>query len=486
MIKKKSLLVVCLLACISLPLLSIPLRLSHSSSDSTQFMILTAGTPDGYGNRIAEVELLQDAGGGNYVSRGSIDYSAYTGSDTITGRQNQTTKFVVTVWLNYTFASSPTDAKAFTRVWVTVAGEFIDQEATGGAVELDGTDYWIVEHTYTWSFPVISTYTVTLEYHAIGAAGVSSPQDLTGYAGLGEVPYFSSDEGGYWYPTDSDYAKAAGFRPLDNQGELTIACWIRPATTSGTQFIVNQYAADGQHSVIIWQSGTSIRGRIGDGTNYKDATIWGFDNTSHDYFIALTWSKSNDSGLVNLWMDMAKTQSATGIIADTDCAADLNLGRREAGDTSYIADDFRTYDVSIYFEELNRSELQTIYTAGQDFSLSGVDHIWAFNEFELGIWSNLHFSGSQVAYDGAYQWQARETWAASFASLSIAAFLFPFPIDYPELYIWLLFGVGGIVFGPIYLVKKMRSTKGIGKADILFLGLMFLVICWGIFVTGAS
>ena len=66
----------------------------------TRFVMVNAGTPDSEGNRIYSTEILQDPGDGVFVSRGSVNYSSYTANYEIIGLENQTTRFVITSWIN--------------------------------------------------------------------------------------------------------------------------------------------------------------------------------------------------------------------------------------------------------------------------------------------------------------------------------------------------------------------------------------------------
>lgn len=437
----------------------------------SRFALLFSGTPDAYGNRIAEVEILQDTGGGAYVSRGSVNYSDYNTNYEIEGVLNQTTKFVVTTWLNYSFVGSVSAAKTSTEVYISVSGELTKEKMTVESATLQGVTRYIVKSYYVWDEegkPDAKDYDVTIEYYAAGPFTVSNPADLD----IDDPTDWVFREAGYVEVYGASTATKTGFMPLHAASAFTIVAWFSTTTVGGYQFVVDQYVSSGQTSVIFWLQYTVAKARVGDGTTYVDVSSSVTLEVDNVYCSIFRWDKDYDGGKLSLTINGTTSTSASGITSVTSCADDLYLASKQ-GASQFFAGSI--YEISIYPSRISDTACEDIYAHGPDFLGGQPNNSWTMNEALLGL-------DEAVVHDGEGVFGEREQWDLDFRSQSYSSFLFPWWGDEPVLYLW-LFGIlllfGGGIY-PAVLVRKQGWTKEAVKYWAL--GIAAMAIGWALFV----
>lgn len=198
-----------------------------------------AGTPDAYGNQIRNVTVYQDVGGA-WTNRGNFTHATYVINADIEGLVNQTTRFDVVVFLNYTFADTLDDVEYRTRLYISITGEFSHQLMTyydRSYYSDEFNEYWIAYYRYEWDHPdTAKAYDVKVEYSAGSQITVGNPQDLDdGIVGGVTFAYPGEDNNPVswtgWHGTrkgngNLQWWRKAGFRPFNNIGAFTISVWF--------------------------------------------------------------------------------------------------------------------------------------------------------------------------------------------------------------------------------------------------------------------
>ena len=153
---------------------SVAVFYSGGSGGIARFIVYGAGTPDSYGNRIAEFAIYQNASG-TWTQITSVGYTSYTPGYSLSVPANQHTILRVTVYLNNTLATSVSQASTRTRVYLNVSGVVTNFAMVYGSGTNIGSIYWaliyyyptvITSPTSTWIPATDTTYTVTLQYQA--------------------------------------------------------------------------------------------------------------------------------------------------------------------------------------------------------------------------------------------------------------------------------------------------------------------------------
>ena len=126
----------------------------------------TGSTPDEYGNKIHQLDVLQKEGIYWYVVVHITEVN-YTSGMTAEIDSNMLTKLRIQVYINKTLVTDCTDAVAKTRVYLNISTVFTNQlmSYTGGC---EGAgDYWAVTYESTSWTPVTDTaYDVAVKYEA--------------------------------------------------------------------------------------------------------------------------------------------------------------------------------------------------------------------------------------------------------------------------------------------------------------------------------
>jgi len=150
-------------------------------------IVYASGTPDSYGDRIVSLCLQYWNGTAwvyftdGYTYDGDIHEfpgDVTTAHEYVSGQiwwrvpDNTPLKFRVATQLNYSFASSTSDAVSKTKVYINItsSGYSLTNQLFGDAVGIDRTTYWIVVSLYTWNVTgqpfAGNSYDIVIRYEA--------------------------------------------------------------------------------------------------------------------------------------------------------------------------------------------------------------------------------------------------------------------------------------------------------------------------------
>lgn len=140
---------------------------------NTKFLVYAAGTPDSYGNQIANCTVLQLDG--SWDVKGVVTSANYTSGVQIKVDADKNTRFNVTLKLNDTMAVDAAEAQTNTRCYINITytnGTVVisNTEMTDWTSEDGGDGYYYVQTTYTWTdagYPEAGvTYYIYFKYEA--------------------------------------------------------------------------------------------------------------------------------------------------------------------------------------------------------------------------------------------------------------------------------------------------------------------------------
>lgn len=175
-------------------LLVLTLFFAIQQNNMSSLVVFAAGTPDSYGNRIRAL-YCQDYNGSTWImsphcvtSDGTLDYywpnlntsnyicHAYSSSSPYQWRvyDAKPLRLWCSVWLNYSFASTSSEAKSYMKIYCNITGggySLTNQEFTYGSCDPIGVVYWeMYNNYYTWNATgkpnAGTTYTITVWYNA--------------------------------------------------------------------------------------------------------------------------------------------------------------------------------------------------------------------------------------------------------------------------------------------------------------------------------
>jgi len=473
------------------------------------FNFLNTGTPDEYGNHIRNVTVYQDTSGtwvryynelgGTWEDRGSLNYSTYSANADIEGILNQTTRFDVVVYLNYTWADDFFDMEYRTRVYISVTGEFSDYAMNYYDVRLQGTDYWAVYYRFYWDRPEVEKiYDVRFNYYAGSEIIVNNEQDLTHTTG-GDVYRYAGTDGNpisrtAWGGTYKGYSNiheflATGFTPLHTVSAFTITMWIswEQAITGESAYLISQ-DIDATHRMILYLHANDFKlgCQMADGSSVVSTShstkfeTYQQNGSLNLYHIVLSWDKTNNSGKVDLWVNGTLETSATGLTGNLDCNDELVLGDRDPNNDRFFIG--RYFHVSIYDKALNRSEATTLFNQGVGTVLDyDLNNSWSFDEVEFG-----YSYDEPLLHDALGVFSEREQWDIDFVSQSVASYEFFWWGKYPNEYLWLV-AIVGFISVPVFVawyVKNSDSWWELGVWQVVFIGavltLIFFTLVYGL------
>ena len=132
--------VACLLA-----ILMLAQTLMPRSSVIPQFAVYGIGDPDSKGNCITELKIYQDIGGWQLLL-------THTTSDNFTCQvtSDTHTRFDCQVRLNKTLADNEEESFDYTRVYITIEGEYTDQLMSNVTGSSDA-NFWYVTYRLDWN-----------------------------------------------------------------------------------------------------------------------------------------------------------------------------------------------------------------------------------------------------------------------------------------------------------------------------------------------
>jgi len=108
--------------------------------------------PDAYGNYIDRIEIWQwNETAGDWDTIADIDWTSYNNASGFDVQINSDTKikFIARPVITNSCASSDAEAKAYTRVLLTVTDKYDEESMVWNATQ-PGTGYWRVSYSVTW------------------------------------------------------------------------------------------------------------------------------------------------------------------------------------------------------------------------------------------------------------------------------------------------------------------------------------------------
>jgi len=142
----------------------------------SKITVMAAGVPDSYGNEILSFNVCQNTTG-FWGTISYVDYTTFTNGTTLSIPANQKTIIEIVVRINRTLlsADSSAQAKAQTRVYLTISGVISSTLLTIKTAAGPYTSWWYVYFYYpasydsptsVWTPATDTTYTVTIQYQA--------------------------------------------------------------------------------------------------------------------------------------------------------------------------------------------------------------------------------------------------------------------------------------------------------------------------------
>jgi hypothetical protein len=133
--------------------------------------VYAAGTPDSLGNRIYDIQFMQN-GTESWETVACVDSSNYTTGVNVTINAEQHTYIRVRTVLNSSLAGEGAEAESKTRLFINITGVVTD----GELVQIDSlyqVSYWLVFSDYpntdlgeTFIPSASTSYTVSIKYQA--------------------------------------------------------------------------------------------------------------------------------------------------------------------------------------------------------------------------------------------------------------------------------------------------------------------------------
>ena len=134
---------------------------THQTLLHQSLIVFAAGNPDGYGNAINTMSIYQ-----NEIQVAYATTSNYSSGMTLEIDSSILTRIVATVRLNLTLASSQSDAKDKTRVFLNISDVVSNQNMTFWQSGQDANYYYVSYNSSLWTPDVDTTYNVTLDFDA--------------------------------------------------------------------------------------------------------------------------------------------------------------------------------------------------------------------------------------------------------------------------------------------------------------------------------
>lgn len=287
---------------------------------------------------------------------------------------------------------------------------------------------------------------------------------------------FDTVERGYW-ESDGGLFYEEDFIPLNNLGNVTIVIWTIITELQYGVIFLSQYVDSNNLIEVGFEGGNDVTGgiynfTIGNGTHSETARVKvteGVDDLKLHCIIA-SWDKND---YLTLTIDGVSNTSLNKLNGVIKANSELVLGGRNDGNAQIRA----FFGVSLYYYSLSNSEKAIIYTLGQSQTFEYFHH-WGFNEILTGYGATstaLHDSDSSNA--------KREMWSFNVGIVSRSAFLFPWFVNEPNLYVWLFSIFGMVIFPPVLIfVSKDKDFKK--RAEMYLLGGIVMIILFSIFITG--
>lgn len=238
---------------------------------------------------------------------------------------------------------------------------------------------------------------------------------------------------GYSEITDSDYHfTSTGFKPMHNLGSATVALWIVVVEPEYDYIYFSQYVDDNNRFEIGFDGDTEYSGNmtftIGNSSEYVrvEAPIITHNGAFRRlHCVIVSWEKGGYLSLTVNGTEYLSDTILTGVISAND---DLFIGPRDgSGDgIGYY------YGVSMYYRELSDTEKGLLYAGGPEETSHYLYHGYSFNEVLLGYSATF-----PLLHDGIFTSAIRETWTFDFINQDLSSYLFPWPHEYPMIYLWL-------------------------------------------------
>ncbi|NCC23171.1 MAG: LamG domain-containing protein [Alphaproteobacteria bacterium] len=308
----------------------------------------------------------------NYTE--SIDYS--TARNTHIGKEGLTSS-------NWQFEGKIDDVRIYDRVLTAdEVSVLYNDSAPGYGCTTPGKTVWNTDHGML-QYCDGAKWVAVGQDCAVAASGLvghwrfdetsgTTAADATTYGNNGTLNNFPADpwdetggvfDGALVFDGTNDYINLGLPASLDlTGGEVTIAAWIRPDTTSGLRRIVSAPANE-----------NSGRERYGLLLNSNALQMW-INNQTADYSASVAYTDTTNwhhvagvfsGGIIRLYVDAVEVTSRDigGTIADNANATDyVQIGRYGPNFGQYF--DGRMDDVRVYNRGLSAAEIEALYSMG--------------------------------------------------------------------------------------------------------------------------
>ena len=271
--------------------------------------------------------------------------------------------------------------------------------------------------------------------------------------------------------------EGSDFTPMHGLGAVTVVLWVNPLEPEQDGIYFSQYVDD-NNRIEIGFDGIEIdayyRGNmtftIGNGSTYEriEARVTTLKNNLYQLICVIaSWEKGNNLSLTVNGTEYISDNALNGVVSADD---DLSIASR---DGSFSEGPSIMYGLSFYYRELSTGEKSNIYSGGPEETSEYLYHHYGFNEYLLGYGSD-----PDDLHSGEFSAAIREIWNLDYIGGTLAGYLAPNPLVYPEMYIWL----GGWILAPfgicfsIYQFRKDKENPFLSIGFGLILAVMGIVI----------